>query len=79
MHAYGISNGFVRFRTLFTAVVFGAVLLGGPDTSSQANHAVDSETTPASREMANAHPGASWSQLPIESRELWKFRLTRGR
>lgn len=79
MQAYGITNGYDRFRTFFMAVILGAVLVVGPETISHANIAVDSATTPPSGEAANAHRGDSWSQLPIESRELWRFRLTTRR
>lgn len=79
MQAYGITNNHDRFRTIFVAVVLGAVLVVGPQTISHVNHAVDSATTLPSGEAPNAHRGDSWSQLPIESRELWKFRLTTRR
>lgn len=79
MQAYGISNNHDRFRTIFVAVIIGAVLVLGPETVSHVNHAVTSAITPPSDEAANAHRGDSWSQLPVESRELWKFRLTTRR
>lgn len=79
MQAYGITNNHGHIWTLFLAVIVGSLLLVGPETAIRAKVTVGSETTSSSYEGARVNPGDGWSQLPVEARELWKFRFMRGR
>jgi len=51
------------------------VMFGAPERAVPFDN---SEPLPVSLDRAG-QPNEPWKQVPIESRELWKFRLTRVR
>lgn len=68
-----------RNRRDVMAVLFGLGLLGIPAYPGYPHRVDDGATVRVSQDGPEVKPESSWTQLPIESRELWKFRLTRGR
>lgn len=78
MQAHSITACHRHFPALLWAISLGILLLGGPETQSHVTATIDGGTATDSGEVANSHLN-SWSQIPIESRELWKFRLTTRR
>ena len=80
MSAQQSTNGFSqRSRRRVLAVLCGIGLLGIPAAQGHA-HSIDGGVAViVSRDRPAAQPPSGWGQLPIESRELWKFRLTRDR
>ncbi|MDQ0826183.1 hypothetical protein QFZ60_002356 [Arthrobacter sp. B2I5] len=79
MQAYDYTHNHRHIWPFFLAVILGSVLLVGPETAIRAKVTISSATTSSSRAGARANPSDGWSQLPLEARELWKFRFTRGR
>lgn len=78
MSAHEITNRFgQRSRRFVLAVHLGTGLLGMPTGDA---HPIDrAAMIPVLCDGAEVYPDRDQSQFPVESRELWKFRLTRGR
>ena len=74
------TNSLVRHsRRYILAGLFCSGLLGMPQIPEHAARSDDSGFVPVSQHGPEISPDTTWSQIPLESRELWKFRLTRTR
>ena len=68
-----------RSRNYILAGLFCIGLLDIPQTPVHAPHSDGYVFVPISQHGPETSPDTTWSQIPVESRELWKFRLTRTR